>query len=374
MSARISRIGMVTAVGHDAVTACAAVRAGIIRRSPLEGVVAYDADDEEMEMPVVGAPVSPLTDGFIHTGAWVQLAYRAMEDLASFPPEVTDPVDFWRETALLWVLPPIAVERFGWEPEMSPGLLDESCSELLQELLGVTFASAPDPFILAGHTGVAQAVERAERMLRERAARRVAILGTDSWLDQLSISALSRESRLQTSESPTGMTPAEGGAAVVLEQDKDRDRDRDGGDGGPDARILSVSIQPAPGPLDEEDPAAWRTAMAPKIGRALAAAIDEVLPRAQEGRQFTGDAILDLNGEEWRSLAWGHAKVHLAQRLEPNEVIPASSYGDIGAASGAAALCLAARSYARGYSAGDQTLICSLSDDGQVAAMLVGKG
>jgi len=216
--------------------------------------------------------------------------------------------------------------------------------------------------------GVAKAAERAMKMVRDRTARRVAILATDSWLDRMSIAALAREARLRSPEAPTGLTPSEAAGVVVLE----------GGDAqegeGPPVRILAVSTQPAPGPLDEEEPTAWRTANAPQIGRALATAIESVLPRAQEGRPFRGDAILDLNGEEWRAHVWGHALVHLARRLDVREVVPATSYGDIGAASGAASLCLAARAYARGYAGSEETLICSLSDDGQVAAMLVGGG
>jgi len=81
-------------VGHDAITTCAAVRAGIVRRTPLDGVTALDDDDDEMEVEVFGAPVTPLTDGFIQTGAWVRMALRAMEDVLDSAPEVTDPVPF----------------------------------------------------------------------------------------------------------------------------------------------------------------------------------------------------------------------------------------------------------------------------------------
>jgi 3-oxoacyl-[acyl-carrier-protein] synthase-1 len=47
------------------------------------------------------------------------------------------------------------------------------------------------------------------------------------------------------------------------------------------------------------------------------------------------------------------------------------SLGDVGAASGAVALAVAAQAFARGYATADQALVTSSSDHGDVAAACV---
>ena len=50
---------------------------------------------------------------------------------------------------------------------------------------------------------------------------------------------------------------------------------------------------------------------------------------------------------------------------------PCVSFGEIGAASAVAALCLGARAFVKGYSVGDRALVLSIGDRGQVSAILL---
>ena len=83
--------------------------------------------------------------------------------------------------------------------------------------------------------------------------------------------------------------------------------------------------------------------------------------------------INDLNGERWRFLEWGMADARALSGLPPNRRLwhPADCFGDIGAATGAAHLCLATRAFRRGYAVGQAILVCNTSDGGERAATLV---
>jgi hypothetical protein len=53
-------------------------------------------------------------------------------------------------------------------------------------------------------------------------------------------------------------------------------------------------------------------------------------------------------------------------------VVPATSFGDIGAAGAAAGLCIAAHSFARACATGTHAIVASVSDRGEVSAIVVG--
>jgi 3-oxoacyl-[acyl-carrier-protein] synthase-1 len=369
---QLTSLGMVTNVGYDVVTACASQRAGLVRNAPLDDVWAYDPS--ALEIRVTGAPIKGIADGFVQTGKWVRLALLCLEDLARYgrlpPPEDTA---FWRTTGLLWVLPELAFERFGWPEPETPHLLERYCGQLLRDLARVPFQLLPGSFIASGPAGAPLALQQAARVLDGAGPlRRLIVLASDSWLDHLSLRLLIGENRLKTPERATGLCPGEAAAGVLVEptrQAQTRGAPRE-------ANILGVATRPAPEPVDTEPPSLSRARRAPDIARQLAAAVAEVLDAAGDPRPFRGDILLDLNGEDWKARVWGHARPMLSKHLDPGhtkEICPAISFGDIGAASGVAALCVAARSFSRGYATTDRILSCSISDSGETGAVLVGR-
>ena len=212
----ITGLGMVSNVGNDVITACAAQRAGLTRRAPLPNHWTFD-DGDDLEVLVQGAPVPGFTEGFVQTGTWMRLALACMEDLVRYGqlPSHEDTA-FWRDTAVLWVLPEIAFERFGWPEPETPLLLERHCGQLLEHLSRIAFKHVPDAFFPQGAAGTAAALQRASRLLSSGTARRVVVLGVDSWLDTLSMSMLVRENRLKTGERPTGLCPGEAAACVMV--------------------------------------------------------------------------------------------------------------------------------------------------------------
>ena len=109
-------------------------------------------------------------------------------------------------------------------------------------------------------------------------------------------------------------------------------------------------------------------------GAALAGTIDAL--RAQAGwDQRVPSITLDLNGEHARASEWGNALTHLIARSPVYQEIavevPALSFGDTGAASGAVAACMALHAFARGYAASDTVAIVNASDGGTRTAFLL---
>ncbi|NVI96688.1 hypothetical protein HV824_00930 [Myxococcus sp. AM009] len=262
----ISGLGMVSSLGFDVVTSCAAQRAGLTWRHPLAQVVAYD--EAELEAPVTGAPIEGYTNGFIQSGTWVRMAVTALEDLVDYGqlPGRED-ARFWQTTGVAWVLPPLLFERFFWPDPEVPALLEAYCADLLARLTQLPLQMIPGGFITGGPHGVATAVQRAEALFTRSSMERVLILGTDSWLDRPSINLLIREGRLKTSERPVGLCPSESAACVLVE------RALNAGQRGAraESRILAAVVQDAPdAPSEEDAPVRSRSQLAPEWGRKLA--------------------------------------------------------------------------------------------------------
>jgi 3-oxoacyl-[acyl-carrier-protein] synthase-1 len=354
---------MISCLAPDVITGAAAQRAGLIRRAPVEDFTTYD--DTELEAPIMGAPV-PATEGFMQTGAWLRLGVAAVEDLCRYgrlPEPAKDP-QFWRETSVLWIVPETTPDRFEWPEDEVLALLDEFCG---RKLLAITqLPVAPPAFVPMGSAGTAAAVERA--LTGGQSIRRVLLLGTDSWLDPMSLGWLQAGNRLKADEQPAGLCPGEAAAALLLERGSEGQRRG----ATAEASLLASALVPSAQP--PEDPAA-RVTRAPELGQALASAMMKALADAATPLPFRGDLYVDLNGETWRALAWGHAQPRLLQAIDFARTrvhLPAVQLGDVGAASAVVSLCLATRAFARGYAAADRALVCSISEHGHASAILIG--
>jgi 3-oxoacyl-[acyl-carrier-protein] synthase-1 len=364
----VTGMGLVCAVGGDAVTAAAAQRAGIVRRQPIAEVKVFD--ESELEAPLVAAPVLGGSGGFTQSGAWIRLADAALTDLvtsAQLPP--ASDVRFWQETGLAWVLPEIDDERFGWPPSEIPTLLDRWATQVLVDVTGLQLLR-PAIFAPMGSAGMAAVLGQLPAIFR-RQVRRVLIVAVESWLDAHSLNWLGQRDRLKGAEMPVGLCPGEAGACLLLElPDAARTRKADAA-----ATILSAAIEAPPPASASEDFRESRHEWAPALAVNLSRAIEEALRSAGRALPFRGDIYVDLNGETWKSEVWGQAQVRLQGAIDFDRTrtrFPAIELGDVGAASAAVSLCLAARSFARGYATGTEALICSISDSGHTGAIVIG--
>lgn len=368
----ITSLGLVTALGQGVVHCAAAQRAGmsLTRELPDLSVEAEFEDDENNTATGRGHVVSPLTDGFLHVGRWMRLGLAALRDLVTYA-ELPPPTDagFWRRTALIVLCPDTATDRFGWPEEDANAIIAMRYVERLLGLFGAEL-SFDRAHVFTGHASLGSAALAINGILSRGAVERAVVLGVDSYVDPMSLQILQGEGRLKTPMTPTGMLPGEAGACFLLERVGTATH-RSGRQGA--VFLAAAHLPPArEGPAEPEE----RMPFFYQVGRHLAAAATSVLEQAGVTRAFSGDVFVDLNGEEWKAHVWSAARLALGEVLNLDRasiIFPCASFGEIGAASGPAAVCLATRAFIRGYARGDKGLVLSVGDNGDVGAALVGR-
>lgn len=360
MVAALTGFGAVTSVGHDAAISCASVRAGVQRARGVSHFTVLEGPDNE-QVPLVGRPVYPLTEGFAGAGLWVRLATLALQDLsvrAGLAP-ASDHA-FWSRTGVYAVTPNPTDARFaefaGVAGQMHGAELIDACLRHLQwpvhaiRTLGLSHAGC-----------IAACALGSQWMLQESTLERVIVVAADSFLDPSTLDWLDAEDRLKCDGNPFGLIPGEAGAALLLESR--------GSAIARGARISAVIDAPIvvkgqPPLVDAE----------PVPSRPLKEAVARTLELAGL-RRFSGDLYIDLNGEPWRAQQFGSARVLLEDTLgDINVNTPCVSLGECGAASGAIQIGLAARAQERRYARGNVALCLSCAEDGHVASVIVRQG
>jgi 3-oxoacyl-[acyl-carrier-protein] synthase I len=355
MSARaaIRGLGMITSVGNDVVSSCAAVRAGLSRPGPLP----YKSLDLEAlaNEPVPGHPVRPLTLGFEGLAVHALLAQCALRDLArNARLDEMGPAD-WQETALFVCRSPARAvdpedrEEIDAELEDLPDAIGSS-GEIGEPGRGIFVSTA-------GHAAVLLAAQQALAAIEKGELERAILLGIDSLVGEDEVAYLAEQDRLKTPDNPVGLMPGQAAAALLLEAEHAR-RVR----GTPPlaflTRVAAQTVEPVREDAMESD------------GRGLARAVADALGGAQGFVEIYGD----LNGEHWRAQEWGATLLHLRKARVAEDhalVLPATELGDTGAASGAVSLCVAVRALVRGYARAPRAVVWSRSDESHVAAALV---
>lgn len=356
----ITGIGMLCSVGHDAVAACAAIRAGLNRRRPIDYYQVFDPDTLDTT-PTIGCPVHGYTEGFGLLGRWIRLAMGCLEDLSQYGhlPEKSDKV-FWSSTGLIGVTCPMDDGRIDSDEDLTPDDVKQAYLYRLLDVLGYPVLPDNLGIVCTGHSGAIAAIGQARSMLENRALERVIVLGVDSYLDPITLDWLDQHHRLRTAQNSTGLTPGEAGACFMLETAASGQNRH--------ARAQALVSEPA---LGQE--ANHCFADEPSQGMTLAAVMSEALRKGSVTLPFAGDVISDFNGEPWRAHEMGAARARLAEVLGPDAryVFPCDSLADVGAASGAVAICVAVRALQRGYSRQNNILVATSAEYGQVGAVAI---
>lgn len=209
-----------------------------------------------------------------------------------------------------------------------------------------------------GHAGALLALEAASARLSAGEIDVALVGGLDATLDPARIAELNRLSKLRTDRAPGGAIPGEGSAFLVAERLADARRRG----ARVSAAIESVSRDAESVPLDGTRPGQAEGATR-AVARALAAA-----PSA--GR--IEDVWCDLNGERGRALEWGLLETRALSTLGgARRRTPAAFAGDLGAASGALLLALAAYALRTSRGSNGAALVCGASDRGERAAAVL---
>ncbi len=361
---------MVSALGADVVTSTAAARAGVRRARALPELMLADPDSGA-DAPPIGHPIDRLTMGFEGRARLLRLLVAGLEDLArqSWPGEPKGPVD--QEASLYLALPdprrPFSQledisddeVRKSYE-EDAAAAPSEAIEQLAAELLGIALPilgwTMPLrlAFVGRGRTGFAAALARAAA--EPRAAGPCIVGGVDSLLDPSTLLWLHRRRALKFSGNPVGIEPGEAAAFVMLDRSGRGKRAR----GLPEVSLLDVTVQPQPS------------------GAPAALGLANLIVSAQESTRSSAAPTwlsMDLDGTPAVANAWGEAFVHLSRRwtgFNPRLQLPAVSFGETGAATGAVATCLALAGWSRRW-AGGSSCILAETDPTHFAGHVLGE-
>lgn len=351
MSLALAGISAVTAVGDDAASTFAALRANVagLAEHPFHELLPHDPEWDEAE-PLRAGIVPTLSADLEGPTRLVGLALGALQalvrDAKLSRSELAD-------CAFCMALPELGPDTAPWD------LARSFATELFAQA-GV----APTRGVMvdqSGNTGAMVALHAAARCFAERRAQRCIVLAVDSFLDSARIADWdNRRRRFRSSRSRDGFLPGEAAVALLLEP-----ADAAARPGAAPAPRPTLSM---PGFGQESNPIEGERApdgkgLTDAIRRALAALPDAV-PRS---------VYADHNGESHRSFEWGLAKSRLSPRLDEVELRhPADCIGDVGAASGALLMGLAAHELGReGRRGRGVGLVLTASTSGHRAAVLV---
>ncbi|NMO15316.1 hypothetical protein HPC49_20430 [Pyxidicoccus fallax] len=330
-----------------ATTACAAFRAGIVRARPSEAVATFAPGDAEPR-PVFVRELLGSTFGFSGVGRLVALTLEALEDLSTRVPLET----LGREAGVFVALPGFSDDA-GVE---ATGRLGRQVLARALEGLGQSWPEERWRFFSGGSAGFALALDAARQAMERGLFETCVVGGVDSRTEPGHLSHLLAERRLKTADNPVGLVPGEAAAFVVL---------RSRGPKTPAVEITSVRLGYEP---------RHRGTASRADGVALSTCIQDVLGGGTAGK---GEVVFvtDLNGEEVRAWEWGCALIRLRSDgvlgADAPFWVPATSFGDVGAAAGALGACIANHAFLRRYSPAPRIVVVMQSDSGERAAFTV---
>jgi 3-oxoacyl-[acyl-carrier-protein] synthase-1 len=338
----IGGLGASTAVGRDALSSAAAVRAGIA------GFARHPFVIDTMGEPVQVA-IAPWLDADL-TGAerLEALLYpaldQALEPLQSAAPGV--------RVALALALPGA---RPGIPLDLQANLRDALQRRYMQPFAAI--AAFP-----CGHAGGMLALDAAVRKISTGAFDACVVAGVDSYMEPETLEWLEECNQLHGAgllNNAWGFVPGEAGAALLLIG----------------ARLIDATGVPAlalvngVGIGQEANRIKTETVC---IGEGLTDAFQRAIRCLSDG-QTISDIYCDMNGEPYRADEYGFACLRTKEYFEAasNFVAPASCWGDVAAASGPLCVELAAIAGFNGYANGRRALISVSSESGERAAAIV---
>jgi 3-oxoacyl-[acyl-carrier-protein] synthase-1 len=340
----VTGLGCHSAVGLGVAQTCAAIRAGIMRLQSYPDYVPQAPDlAEGPPEPTAHAPAPGLPSGAGLERRLGALAARALRDLLR---DCTLGRQDFRRMHLLLALPEKGRE----------GIEDLDAGKLLQ---GVRRSSslefeAGEGAFHDGHCAALLALDEARRIVTADGAARCLILAVDSNVLDGNLDWLDRSWRLKSQRNVDGFVPGEAGVAILVEGAATAARRR-----APIlARIAGIGGGEEPSPSSSD---------AQSTGAGLTAAIRAACPE-MSGRPVRW-VVCDMNGESYRGREWGVVLTRLGPGFDSPAVWhPATSVGDVGAASGALQLAMVCRAFARGYAPAAEALVWCASDSSRRSA------
>ncbi len=336
-SVHIIALAARTPVGLTPETAAAAIRAGISRIEEHPSIV--DSVGDPLCMACVPG-LDPNLLGWQRILTLGQLAMRQLGDRLA----PTNIARGGRMSVLLGL------------PELRPGWSAQHAAATLAEI-SPTF---PVEEVARGHAAALEGLRVGYERIRAGMLDWCVVGGVDSYLDVDTLGWLSKHRQLETRQTRASFVPGEAAGFLVLAAD---DVVR---------RLGLPSLAVVLGASSAQEHALIKTEDI-NVGRGLAAAVTGACETVTRAKDWVHEVYCDINGERYRSEEWGMALLRMREIPFDGTTyhLPVSSWGDIGAASGALFVILAARAWSRGYARGPLALAWAGSESGLRAAVVL---
>lgn len=333
----ITGSGLVTCLGNDSASSCAAMRCSI---DNIQHLAVTDQAGKAIRGCMTES--APSCQGEEHM---ILLTANVLQQCLD-----TDPTIVCADTPLVLCLPERS--RAG-----RPIVDDDNFLAAVQTQLGWTF-SRHSRLLTGGHVVAAQALRLARQLLDENQSsiRHVLIASADSLLSAQSLSEFEKHHRLLTSYHSDGFIPGEAGAALVIERSSDKPRAMH-------CLGLGFSMEPAPVLSNR-----------PSRAEGLTLAIRSALEDAQIPMQDMAYRVSDLAGEHYyfREAAIALSRTLRVQRNDFDLLHPAEYVGNTGASLGLVMLAFQHEMFLVQAPCPPQVLMHLADDDGKRAAMVLG--
>jgi len=338
-SVAVVGLGAHTALGASWRACATAVRAGISR-----------LQDHAFYKDQVGDPMKVAVSGVLEPAAQ---PLERMKALLHHPiAEATAAYAEKRGSG-----PPLAT--FVATGPLRPGLPERFARDLVQELTRVRGVSLEASSVCSvGNAAGVVALTEAVLLLAKRTVEACLVVAVDSYIGADTLEWLDGEQRLKSSVNRTGFIPGEAASAVLLASADFARR----------AHLpilgwiegVGLSQEKA---LNHSDAVCTGEGLTQAIAMAVSGA-----PRAPLAAIYG-----DLNGDPYRNEEFIYAALRLPEFFDNPSAVqsPAAFWGDVGAASGPLALCLAAEAASRGQ---HKTALVFASSDGPERGAVLFRG
>lgn len=346
----VTGLGMVSSIGNNILTSATSMKAGIIRISALQNLQVLDVETDEVEQ-ATGQSISGLTDGFSGLGRLVRLGVAGLDDLVTNS-QINDwsKIGFFINLSSGFILKECenaeiaesGISKDEMEQVTVPYDLDLRTqiyqTWLIPSILKLTKISI-DPanqYIFFGdNSGIIHLIQKALDDLRSGKLEKCVIGGIDSLVEKEFLDSFNYFKMLKTPSRASGIIPGECAAFVCVE-------------GESEAIISNRNIEAIIECPSERSESSNRFSPEPALGVSLSEAITASLNKLGDKGMQTELIIGNLNGDPYRATDWGCALIRLRVDfpwMDFKEWHPSLSFGEIGSATGPAAICMALRGF-----------------------------
>lgn len=371
----ISATAMVSSLGLDVDNSCAAARAGITRPSELN-FTAGSVDDSAGQ-PVAGHTLPFIANGFEGQARLSQILSAALNDLSK---NVTNTSCIKESIGLYLSVPDpqrkqktlSLIQDEEQRNEISGSLTEfemkppeiHHIDQLVKSAVknsnwehGITVKE-----ISHGHAGCALVLNKAIEDIHNGIVDCALVGGVDSMVTNYSLNILSETERLKVPDRSCGIHPGEGAALFLIEKESSKKQN---------SEIISAYIDS----VNSCEEINSLTSGSLPSGSSVETLLENEIPKWSPSSLPW--MIIDLNGEVYRATEWGNSLMRLkgkSELIDNGEFwIPAASFGDTGAASGAIGVCMAVKAFERGYALSETATVISHSDDTHRASISIKK-